>query len=87
MGEVIPFPRQEKIHWQGRPLTYQELQYTREFLLSVARRVRVKRLRFEGVDFLGNDIKVIVDQLYEKKVIIDEEKEIVYERLTKGFEK
>jgi hypothetical protein len=81
MGELIPFPIQESIHWNGRNLTYEELQYVREFLLSVSRRIRIKRIGFSGVDLRGNDIKVIIDQLFEKKVILNEEKNRIYQKL------
>lgn len=81
MGELIPFPIQANIHWNGRPLTYEELEYVRGYLLSVSRRLRIKRIRFSGVDFQGNDIKVIIDQLFEKKVILDEERKRVYLKL------
>lgn len=81
MGKIIPFPIQTDIHWNGRPLTYEELTFVREFLLSVSRRVKIRRIRFSGVDLQGNDIKKIIDQLFEKKVILDEEKIRVYQKL------
>lgn len=81
MGKVIPFPIQVNIHWNGRPLTEDEIKYVREFLLSVSRRVRIKRIRFSGVDFYGNDIKAIIDQLYEKHLILEEEKQRIYQKL------
>jgi len=81
LGKIIPFPIQSRIHWNGRHLTYEELNYVREFLISVSRRIRIKRLSFSGIDFQDNDIKVIIDQLSQQKVILDEEKERVYLKL------
>ncbi|RXT03626.1 hypothetical protein [Ammoniphilus sp. CFH 90114] len=81
MGDIIPFPIQEKLHWNGRYLTYQELRYVREYLLSVSRRIRIKRLSFSGIDFRGNDVKVIIDQLYEKKIIGPEERNRIYNKI------
>jgi|GEM_PF-3011151 len=81
MGEIIPFPYQAEIHWKGRPLTNEEVKYVRDFLLSVSRRVRIKRIGFSGIDLHGNDIKAIIDQLFEKKVIIPEEKDRIYQKL------
>jgi hypothetical protein len=81
MGDIILFPRQSEIHWQGRALTHEELAFLRDFLLSVARRVRVKRIQFTGISFYGNNTKEIIDQLAEKKVITPEERDTVYRKL------
>lgn len=78
MGTLIPFPIQSSIHWNGRHLMDEEVTFIRDFLLSVSRRIRIKRLSFSGIDFNGNDIKVIIDQLYEKKAITEEEKKRIY---------
>ncbi|WP_134703417.1 hypothetical protein [Ammoniphilus sp. YIM 78166] len=81
MGQVIPFPIQEDIHWNGRSLTPEELDYVRELLLSVSRRIRIKRIRFNGVNVRGNDLKVIMDHLWKKRLILDEEKAWIYRKL------
>lgn len=82
MGKIIPFPIQVDVHWNGCPLTDDEMKYVREFLLSVSRRVRIKRIRFSGVDFYGNDIKAIIDQLFEKNLILFEEKQRIYQKFS-----
>ncbi|MBP1931045.1 hypothetical protein [Ammoniphilus resinae] len=62
-------------------MTHEEVKYVREFLLSVSRRLKIKRIGFSGIDLYGNDIKTIIDQLFEKKVIIPEEKDRIYKKL------